>query len=265
MQGIEGKVVIVTGGAGGPQSIGAEIVRTFHRSGADVVIADVNGAAVESLAAELGDGALPCPTDITDDDALQALVDAAVDAFGGIDFVINAACTYEEAGLDSTREQLIRGLDVNTVSGAILVQKALPHLVDRKGAVVNFGSISGKIVQFGRFMYALSKAANLHMTRLQAAQLASHGVRVNSVSPGWTWSDPIAGAVGGDREAADRVGAAMHPLGRIADQADIANACLFLCSAEARFVSGVDLPVDGGYMTLGPEQQTGSIEWLTET
>ena len=158
---------------------------------------------------------------------------------------------------------MLRGIDVNTVSAAMLTQLALPHLTISRGAVVNFGSISGKIAQFGRFMYAISKAANLHMTRVQAAQLACHGIRVNSVSPGWTWSDPIGGATEGDREKADRVGATMHPLGKIGDQADVANACLFLCSEEARHVTGVDLPVDGGYMTLGPEQQTGSIEWLT--
>lgn len=262
MSDFEGKVAIVTGGAGGPESIGAEIVRSFHRAGARVAIADINSEAVEALAADLGDRALACPTDVTDDGQLQALVDRTVDAFGGIDFVINSACTYDEAGLQSTREQLLRGFDVNTVSGAMLVQKATPQLARRRGAVVNFGSISGKIVQFGRFMYALSKAANIHMTRLQAAQLAGQGIRVNSVSPGWTWSDPIAGAVEGDRERADRIGAAMHPAGRIGDQADVAEACLFLCSPQARHISGVDLPVDGGYMTLGPEQQTGSIEWL---
>ncbi len=263
MEGIENKVAIITGGAGGPESIGAEIVRAFHRAGARVVIADINEESAAILAAELQPGALAVPTDITDDSQLQRLVDSAVDTFGGIDFIINSAASYEEAGLESTREQLLNGLNVNTVSAAMLTQLALPHLKTSRGAVVHFGSISGKVCQFGRFMYAVSKAANLHMTKLQAAQLAGDGIRVNSVSPGWTWSDPIAGATGGDREKADRIGATMHPLGKIGDQADVANACLFLCSEQARHITGVDLPVDGGYMTLGPEQQTGSIEWLT--
>jgi NAD(P)-dependent dehydrogenase (short-subunit alcohol dehydrogenase family) len=263
MQGISGKVVIVTGGAGGPYSVGAEIVRGFHQAGAKVVIADINGDAAASLAVELGEGAIAQTTDITSDAQLQALVDAAVAAFGGIDFIINSAASYDEAGMDSSREQLLKGIDVNTVSAAMLTNLALEQLQARGGAVVNFGSISGKVCQFGRFMYAISKAANLHMTKIQAAQLAGAGVRVNCVSPGWTWSDPIGGATEGNREKADSIGATMHPLGKIGDQADVANACLFLCSDAACHITGVDLPVDGGYMTLGPEQQIGSIEWLT--
>ncbi len=101
------------------------------------------------------------------------------------------------------------------------------------------------------------------MTRLQAAQLAEHGIRVNCVSPGWTWSDPIAMCVNGDRAKADEAGALMHPQGKIGDQLDVANACLFLCSDAAKHITGIDLPVDGGYMTLGPEQQTGSLDWLS--
>ena len=263
MEGLENKVAIITGGAGGPESIGAEIVRGFHRAGAKVVIADINQDSAARLADELQHDVVAVPTDITDDSQLQRLVDATVEAFGGIDFIINSAATYEEAGLESTREQLLNGLNVNTVSAAMLTQLALPHLKASRGAVVNFGSISGKVCQFGRFMYAVSKAANIHMTKIQAAQLAGDGIRVNSVSPGWTWSDPIAGATEGNRKKANDIGATMHPLGQIGDQADVANACLFLCSEQARHITGVDLPVDGGYMTLGPEQQTGSIEWLT--
>lgn len=263
MQGIENKVVIVTGGAGGPYSIGAEIVRGFHRAGARVVIADIDEGNAKRLAEELQTNAIAVTTDITSDAQLRRLIDVTIEAFGGINFIINSAATYEEDGLESSREQLLNGLDVNTVSAAMLTQFALPHLQASRGAVVNFGSISGKICQFGRFMYAISKAANLHMTKLQAAQLATHGIRVNSISPSWVWSDPIGGATGGDRGKADSVGATMHPLGGIIDQVDLANACLFLCSEQARHITGVDLPVDGGYMTLGPEQQTGSIEWLT--
>lgn len=263
MNGIRNKVVIVTGGAGGQHSLGAEVVRAFHRARAKVVIADLNGDAATALASELGENALACETDVTSDAQLRALVDTAAEQFGQIDFVINCAATYEEQGLESTREQILNGLNVNTVSGALLTQMALPYLEQNGGAVVNFGSVSGKVVQFGRFMYALSKAANIHMSRLQAAQLAGRGVRVNTVSPGWTWSDPIAGATHGDRAKADSAGAAMHPLGHIGSQQDVANACLFLCSDEAKHITGIDLPVDGGYTTLGPEQQIGSLEWLS--
>lgn len=263
MNGIKNKVAIVTGGAGGEHSLGAEVVRAFHRCGAKVVIADVNSEAANMLASSLGDQVLAHATDVTSDSQLRTLIETTVERFGGIDFIINCAATYEEQGLESTREQMLHGLNVNTVSGALLTQMALPYLEQNGGAVVNFGSVSGKVVQFGRFMYALSKAANIHMSRMQAAQLASRGVRVNTVSPGWTWSDPIAGATDGDRTKADNAGAVMHPLGHIGSQLDVANACLFLCSEEAKHITGVDLPVDGGYMTLGPEQQTGSLQWLS--
>ena len=77
-----------------------------------------------------------------------------------------------------------------------------------------------------------------------------------------TWSDPIAMATNGSIEAADRVGAKMHPLGRIGRGKDVADAILYLCSEDAAFVTGIDLPVDGGYSTLGPEQTTSPFEWL---
>ena len=94
MEGIEGKVAIITGGAGGPESIGAEIVRTFHSAGARVVIADLNAESAASLAEELRHNVMAVPTDITDDKQLQRLVDATVEAFGSIDFIVNSAATY---------------------------------------------------------------------------------------------------------------------------------------------------------------------------
>ena len=159
MQGLVNRVVIITGGAGGIYSLGADIVRAFHEAKAKVVIADLNSDAAAKLAQELGENALAHTTDITSDAQLKSLVDATVERFGQLDFIVNCAATYEEDGLDSTREQLLNGFDVNTVSAAMLTKIALPHLISSRGAVVNFGSISGKITQFGRFMYALSKAA----------------------------------------------------------------------------------------------------------
>jgi hypothetical protein len=111
-------------------------------------------------------------------------------------------------------------------------------------------------------LYAVSKAAILGMTRNQAAHLAQHKIRVNSVSPGWTWSNVIKQLSGDDRTKTDRVAAPLHMLGRAGDAEEVANAVLFLCSDQASFITGTDIAVDGGYTALGPEQQTDQVAIL---
>lgn len=256
------KVVLITGGAGGAASLGAQIVRGFHKNGAKVVIADINEEEGAALSDELGDRATFLRTDVTSDKDIQAIVQHTLDHFGKLNALINSACTYAESGLDSNRQEWLDLLNVNTVSAALMAQEAIPALTKSKGAIVNFSSVSGKISQTGMFAYSVSKAANLQLTRKLAAELAPTGVRVNTVSPGWTWSDPISMAVNGSIETADSVGAKMHPLGRIGRGKDVADAIMFLCSDEAGFITGVDLPVDGGYTTLGPEQTISPFEWL---
>jgi NAD(P)-dependent dehydrogenase (short-subunit alcohol dehydrogenase family) len=262
MNNYERKVVLVTGGAGGPASLGAEIVRRFHGEGAQVAIADINEEQGAALSQELGDRAFFQRTDITSDQDIEAIVERTISNFGKLDVLVNSACTYAESGLDSSREEWLNLLNVNTVSAALMVKKAIPELKKTQGAIVNFSSVAGKISQAGLFAYSVSKAANLHLTHKLAAELAPDGIRVNAVSPGWTWSDPISMAANGSIKTADTIGARMHPLGRIGRGKDVADAILFLCSDEASFITGVDLPVDGGYTTLGPEQTTSPFEWL---
>jgi NAD(P)-dependent dehydrogenase (short-subunit alcohol dehydrogenase family) len=135
-------------------------------------------------------------------------------------------------------------------------------LAAQGGAVVNMGSVGGKFGTAGRALYPAAKAAILQLTRNQAASLAPRRVRVNSVSPGWTWSDALSRMAGGDRAYADRVAAPMHPLGRAGDGDDVAQVVLFLCSDAARFVTGADIPVDGGFSMLGPDQGRSARDWF---
>ena len=206
------KVAIVTGGA---TLIGAKVAAALAAAGAQVVIADIDNAG-QTAADELGDAVLFKHTDVTQDADLDACVAVALDNFGGLDIVVNVAATYLDNGLASTRDEWLTALNTNVVGGAMLVQKSAPHMKARGGgAIMNFGSISGKRAQPGRMLYAVSKAGILGMTRNQALALAHDNIRVNSVSPGWTWSNPISMLSGGDRAKADRIGGEMHLPGRI--------------------------------------------------
>jgi len=262
MKRLAGKVAIVTGGA---QSIGAAIARAFHAAGAKIVIADIDAAAGAALAAALGEGALFQRTDVTSDEEIRRCVEAAVAAFGGIDILVNNACTFLDKGLQSSREEWLRSLEVNLVSGALFVREAAPHLRRRGGgAIVNMSSIAGKHGQRGRALYPASKAAILQLTRNAAMELAADRIRVNAVSPGWTWSRVIEDLTKGDRAKADRIAGEYHPLGRLGDAEEVAHAVLFLCSDAARHITGIDLPVDGGYAMTGPDQGTPRMGRLGE-
>lgn len=174
--------------------------------------------------------------------------------YGGLDIIVNVAATYLDNGYNSTRAEWHMALDVNLVGGVILVQKALPHFRQRGGGcVVNISSISAKVIQPGRMLYSVSKAAISHVTRALAFQLADEKVRVNSVSPGWTWSDVIGSLTGNNKERASKVAADIQLLGRIGEPEEVAEAVLFLCSDRAAFITGADIAVDGGYSTMGPE------------
>ena len=251
----KGKVALVTGGA---SLLGSTIVRGFHAAGAAVAIADLDEARGSRVAAELGDRALFVRTDVTEDASLEALVATVARRLGGIDYLVNGAVTFLDNGLASTREEWLRALNVNVASGAILARLVAPVMKARGGgAIVNFSSIAGKFANAGRILYPAAKAANRQITKNEALDLAPDGIRVNCISPAWTWSDPLKALSGDDREVADRVGAPLHPLGRIAGPEEVANAVLWLCSDAASWVTGADIPVDGGYSMLGPDRGRG--------
>ncbi len=233
---LEGKAAIVTGGA---TLIGAKVVEALAEAGASVVSADI---------------ADDPPTDVTDDAQLDALVQRCVDLFGGIDILVNGAATYLDDGIDTSRADWLTALDVNLVSGVLLTSKVAPHMAVRGGgSVINFGSTSGKQVTKSSFVYSATKAAILGVTRNEAVALADQGIRVNSVSPAWVWSNPVQAISGGDRAKVDEVAANFHLTGRVADPEEVANVVVFLASDLSSFITGADIPVDGGYGALGPE------------
>lgn len=256
MKGLQGKVAIVPGGA---TKIGQAVVQAFTDAGVRVMVADI---AEDAGRAMTRDGVAFQKCDLRSDGDIAALVAATKKQFGRIDFLVNVACSYLDNGAETTRADWLTALDTNIVGSVMLMQAARAELAETKGAIVNFGSISSRVAQTGRWVYPVSKAAILQLTRNQAMDLAPDGIRVNAVSPGWTWSNIMDQLTGGNRAKTDAVAAPFHLLGRVANPEEVASTVLFLCSDEASFITGTDICVDGGYTAMGPEQAVPAIPKL---
>jgi NAD(P)-dependent dehydrogenase (short-subunit alcohol dehydrogenase family) len=243
---LEGRIAIVCGAA---SYLGAAIAGAFLSEGATVVLADRDASRPDELKTRFGDDAAFVPTDVTVDGDLDRLVRTTVDSHGRIDILVFAVAVFDDDLLASSRELWRRVLDTNLVSAAMLTQAAVDHMPSGS-AIVYIASVSGTFSQPNHLVYNVGKAGLLMLAKTAAQQLAPRGIRVNAVSPGWMWSRNIESRYG-TRERADALGAEFHPLGRIADPEEVAEAVRFLVSDRASFVTGAELLVDGGFSAIG--------------
>ncbi|MCW5770480.1 MAG: SDR family oxidoreductase [Rhodospirillaceae bacterium] len=259
---LAGKAAIVTGAT---HSIGEYIARGLHAAGASVAVTGIEDAKGEAVAAALGERAFYRRTDIEHDDQIDACIAETRQRFGRLDILVNCACSYLDQGLATPRGDWLKALNVNIVGAAIFVQKAVPHMTKPGGVVVNIGSVSGKFGNGTRGPYSAGKAALMHFTRCAAVALAPEGIRVVTVSPGWTWSPPMEDMTGNDRDLADAAGANVIPLGRVGRMEEVANIVAFAASEEASWLNGCDLAADGGFSALGPDQGRGPRYWVEKS
>ena len=245
----EGKAVIVTGATSG---IGRATAEAFGREHASVLVVgrDEQGLAEAATAVRLAGGRpVLCGADVTTDDAPERIVHAAVEAFGGVDVLVNAAGVIASGTLEATTDDIWdRMMAVNARAPFRLMRAALPYLVARKGSVVNVSSVNGLRSFPGVLAYCVSKSAVDQLTRCAAIELAPSGVRVNAVNPGVTVTNLHRRSGMDDTQYAAFLerSKTTHPLGRPGRPVDIAETILFLASEKASWMTGETIPIDGG-------------------
>jgi NAD(P)-dependent dehydrogenase (short-subunit alcohol dehydrogenase family) len=243
---LAGRVAVVTGAANG---IGRATAERFAAEGALLVVNDREPAALASVVADLterGASVRGVAGDVSLEADVRRIMDTAVREFGGIDILVANAGIIPEADLARVTVELWDRTMATNGRGMMLCCKyAAEAMVARgKGAIVCVSSISACIGQIGQVAYGPSKFVASGLTKHLAIDLAGKGVRVNAVAPG-TIATPAVARMDPDGIAKS---VKLHPLGRIGQPAEVASAILFLASDEASFITGVVLPVDGGYL-----------------
>ena len=250
MRTLDGKVALVTGAAMG---IGRASAMVFAREGARVVVADINaeeGHETVSLIESAGGSASFVRADVSVADDVARMVQHAVDTYGGLD------CAHNNAGIaapmvplaDYPDEGWHRTLAVMLTGVYYCMKQEIPRMLERGGgAIVNTASGVGLVGYPGQAAYTASKHGVVGLTKVAALDYGAQGVRVNAICPGTARTPMVDHAVAADPAIGEYL-KTLHPIGRIAEAEEIAEAAVWLCTPAASFVLGVALPVDGGYV-----------------
>lgn len=248
-----GKSVLVTGGASG---IGYATAQLFLRSGADVVIADINQAglasAAEKLAAETGGKVLAVPCDSADPDSCTHLIDESVKALGKLDVVCNIAGVLANGPTETFADETwLKVLTVNLNGPFYISKRAIPHLLETKGCIVNVASVAGLVgVPYGA-AYSASKAGVIGLTKALATEYSKRGIRVNAICPGHVITPMTAGGANFGPETDMELMTRLFPLtGKGSDPSEMAAAIAFLASDAAVNATGTILTIDGGQTAI---------------
>lgn len=259
--GLEGKTAIVTGGG---SNIGRGIVIAFAKQGTNVAIAELDeaqGAKVAEEANAIGKGKIEnIRTDVTDWEAVQAMVKETLDQFGQLDILVNVVgWVRDDLFVRKSREDWEKEIARNFWSDINCTRAVLDHMIERKyGKIISIGSDAARVGQLREAVYSGCKGALISMTKSLARELGRYGINVNVVCPGVVipesrdattsesmWTDDMM-KIFSTPEALDKIAKGI-PLGRLGTPDDIANAVLFLSSDRANFITGQTISVDGGY------------------
>ncbi|KVF58549.1 secoisolariciresinol dehydrogenase-like [Cynara cardunculus var. scolymus] len=255
---LQGKVAVVTGGASG---IGESTVRLFTKHGAKVVIADIQDERGTSLCQELlsesGNVVIYVHCDVTLDSDIQNVVDTAVSKYGKLDIMFNNAGISGDTNntiLGSDIQNFKRVFDVNVLGIFLGAKHAARVMIPAKSGVILFtSSVASVVAGETPHAYAMSKHAVVGLTKSLCVELGQYGIRVNCISPYGVATPMLVGAMGMDKKVVEEVVCASATLkGLMPTAEDVAEAALYLGSEEGKYVSGLNLVVDGGYSTTNP-------------
>ena len=238
---LKGRRALVTGASGG---IGGAIARGLHGQGATVALSGTRRDALEALAAELGDRTHVLPANLSDPASIEALIAEAEKAMGGLDILVNnAGITRDGLAVRMKDEDWQAVIDLNLVATFRLCRAALKGMMkQRSGRIINIGSISGVIGNPGQANYAAAKAGIVGMSKAMAQEVATRGITINCVAPGFI-ATAMTDAVSDKTRERFLSGI---PMGRLGTVEEVAACVAFLAADEASYVTGQTLHVNGG-------------------
>ncbi|MCF1709236.1 L-iditol 2-dehydrogenase [Tabrizicola sp. J26] len=250
---LEGKCALITGAARG---IGLEFARAYLREGARVAIADINFAAADLAASQLGEGAIPIRMDVSEQASIDAAVAEAIERMGRIDILVNNAALFDLAPIvEITRASYDRLFSINVAGTLFTMQAVARHMIARGGGgkIINMASQAGRRGEALVAVYCATKAAVISLTQSAGLDLIKHGINVNAIAPGvvdgdhWDGVDALFAKYEGlpKGEKKRRVGLEV-PFGRMGTAQDLTGMAIFLASADSDYVVSQTYNVDGG-------------------